>query len=65
MKYLTGFVRFWYDFIVGDSWLLAVGGATVLALGYLLVSAHADIVAEITLPLVAVGGIVVSLPRKR
>ncbi|HZS93508.1 MAG TPA: hypothetical protein VFA78_01825 [Chloroflexota bacterium] len=24
MGYVTGFVRFWYDFIIGDDWLVAV-----------------------------------------
>jgi len=36
VKYVEGFFRFWYDFIVGDDWRVAVGvvvaiGATVLA----------------------------------
>jgi len=25
MKYVEGFFRFWYDFIVGDDWRVAVG----------------------------------------
>ncbi len=35
MKYITGFVAFWYDFIVGDAWEVAVGvivGLIVLGL---------------------------------
>lgn len=31
MKFVRGFFRFWYDFIVGDDWKIAV--AVVLALG--------------------------------
>ena len=31
MKYLTGFVWFWYDFIVGDAWEIAVGVVAVMA----------------------------------
>lgn len=31
MRYLLGFLRFWYDFIVGDDWTAAVG--VVAALG--------------------------------
>jgi len=37
VKYVRGFVRFWYDFIVGDDWRLAicvvvmVGAITLLA----------------------------------
>ena len=30
MRYLIGFAQFWYDFIVGDDWTIAV--AVVLAL---------------------------------
>jgi hypothetical protein len=31
MKYAVAFVRFWYDFIVGDDWRVAVGIAAALA----------------------------------
>ncbi len=65
MKYVTGFFQFWYDFIVGDSVLLAIGGAAVLILGYLMVQAGLDVVAEVLLPLIAIGAVAVSLPRKR
>ncbi len=30
MSYLLGFVHFWYEFIVGDDWTVAIG--VVLAL---------------------------------
>jgi hypothetical protein len=30
MKYLKGFFVFWYDFIVGDAWEVAVGVGTSL-----------------------------------
>lgn len=30
MRYITGFFRFWYDFLVGDSWQLAAGVALVI-----------------------------------
>ena len=30
MKYLTGFFRFWYDFLIGDSWQIAVGVVIVI-----------------------------------
>jgi hypothetical protein len=40
MKFLKAFGRFWYDFIIGDDWKIAV--AVVLALALLLgaVGAH-------------------------
>ena len=25
MKYVTGFLYFWYDFLVGDAWEVAAG----------------------------------------
>jgi hypothetical protein len=31
MKRLGAFLRFWYDFIVGDDWRVAAGIAIVLA----------------------------------
>ena len=31
MKYVTGFFRFWYDFLIGDSWQIAVGVVVVMA----------------------------------
>ena len=34
MNAVTGFVRFWYDFIVGDDWIVAA--AVVLTLVVLL-----------------------------
>jgi hypothetical protein len=51
MKWLTAFGRFWWDFIVGDSVILAVGGATVLILGAILVEAGADTLVQVALPL--------------
>ncbi|HEX2384372.1 MAG TPA: hypothetical protein VHI95_17130 [Acidimicrobiales bacterium] len=31
MKYVEGFLRFWYDFIVGDDWRVAVGVVIAIA----------------------------------
>lgn len=36
MRALLGFLRFWYDFIVGDDWTLALAVALALALTALL-----------------------------
>jgi hypothetical protein len=30
MRYLKGFGRFWYDFIIGDDWKIAVAVLTAL-----------------------------------
>lgn len=36
MSYVFAFFRFWYDFIVGDDWLIAVGVIAAIALTALL-----------------------------
>jgi len=33
MRFLVGFLRFWYDFIVGDAWEIAAGAVAVLGIG--------------------------------
>ena len=38
MKHLATFGRFWYDFIIGDDWRLAVG--VVAAIIVVFVAAH-------------------------
>jgi hypothetical protein len=40
MRFLIGFGRFWYDFIVGDDWTIAAAVVVALALTNLLVRAH-------------------------
>jgi hypothetical protein len=41
MNFLKAFGQFWYDFIIGDDWKIAV--AVVLALGVLLAAMKADL----------------------
>lgn len=36
MRRITQFVAFWYDFIVGDDWVVAVGVVAALALAAVL-----------------------------
>jgi hypothetical protein len=38
MRFIVGFGRFWWDFIVGDDWRIAAGVAVVLTLGAVLVA---------------------------
>jgi hypothetical protein len=61
MKYMIGFGRFWYDFIVGDSVILALGGAGALAVNALLVSTGVGALAEWLLPAVVIGTLAASL----
>ncbi|MGW0084273.1 hypothetical protein [Streptomyces sp. NPDC003393] len=44
MKLLKSFGRFWYDFIVGDDWKIAV--AVVLALAVLLAALSVGLLAD-------------------
>jgi hypothetical protein len=54
MRFLRAFGRFWYDFIVGDDWRIALGVTVVLAVGAVLVAADAMSDALLA-PLVAFG----------
>jgi hypothetical protein len=49
MKWIVGFGRFWYDFIVGDDWIVAV--VVAVAVGLTAALAHADVTAWWLLPL--------------
>jgi len=40
VKYVTGFLFFWYDFLVGDAWEVALGAVLALAATALLVAAQ-------------------------
>ena len=60
---LAAFGRFWYRFIVGDDWLIAVTIAVALVADYALLSAGYS--AWWLLPVVVVGVMGVSLWRGR
>jgi len=53
MRFLVGFSRFWYDFIVGDAWEVAAGVVAVLGIGVGLL--RTDGVNRGVIPLVALG----------
>jgi hypothetical protein len=57
------FLAFWYDFIVGDDWRIAMG--VVLALAATAVVAHAGLPAWWVLPLVVPALLAWSLWRAR
>jgi hypothetical protein len=66
MRVLAGFLKFWWEFVIGDDWRIAAGVAVVLGLAALLVSqtdaAHAlvAVAAALGVALVAVGAILSS-----
>ena len=61
MKYVAAFGRFWWEFIVGDDWRVAVGLAVSLALVWFL--AHEGVNAWWLLP-VAVALLLVESVRR-
>ena len=38
MRFVVGFGRFWWDFVIGDDWKIAAGVACVLGIGAALVA---------------------------
>jgi hypothetical protein len=52
MRFLRGFGRFWFDFIVGDDWRIALGVVLVLGTGALFVATDA-VVEDLLMPLLA------------
>jgi len=54
VKFVGGFFRFWYDFIVGDDWRVAVGVVLALALGASLVATESLSDAGVSLLVLAV-----------
>ncbi|MDQ1695768.1 MAG: hypothetical protein QOJ03_1121 [Frankiaceae bacterium] len=60
MRKLRAFGAFWYDFVVGDDWRIAVGVVLGLALTALLVHAG-HVQAWWLLPAVVIVGLAVSL----
>jgi hypothetical protein len=62
MRYLKSFLLFWYDFIVGDDWVIAAG--VVLALVASALLARRDLNAWWLMPVAVVVLLVVSLWRE-
>jgi hypothetical protein len=58
VKFLKAFGQFWYDFIIGDDWKIAV--AVVLALLVLFVTMKADVLGDTALTLLGGAAVVVA-----
>jgi len=63
MKHIAQFGRFWYDFIVGDDWTVAV--AVIVAVGLTALVHRMGLPAWPVLPLVVVFGLFWSVERMR
>jgi hypothetical protein len=61
MSFLVRFGRFWWDFVVGDDWLVAAGAVAGLAGTAAL--AHYDVAAWWLMPVVVVALLALSLRR--
>ena len=61
MKYVVAFLRFWYEFIVGDDWRVAAGVVAALALTAVL--AHHGFAAWWLMPVAVVAILLGSLRR--
>ena len=61
MRYMIAFLKFWYDFIIGDDWTIATSIVVAIALTCLLVRSNTH--AWWLLPIVAVLTLGVSVWR--
>jgi hypothetical protein len=43
MSFVRSFLRFWYDFIIGDDWTVAAAVAVALAITYWLARQHLNV----------------------
>ena len=60
MKYVLGFLQFWYDFVIGDCWQIAAGVLVVLGCGAWL--GHSQIIrAGLIPPIVGLGVVLVAV----
>ena len=68
MKYIKGFFAFWYDFIVGDAWEVAVGVVVALIVLYVLLHASvagASVYAAVLFPVAIIALLAYSVLRVR
>lgn len=61
MRRLRGFGHFWWDFVVGDDWLVAV--LVVIAIGVTAALAHSGVTAWWLMPVAGLVVLCVSLRR--
>jgi hypothetical protein len=71
VRFVTGFARFWWDFVIGEDWRIAAGVVVVLGAGAVLVAdtgAPDGLVAALTalgIVVVAIASIAASALRAR
>lgn len=65
MRFVKGFAIFWWDFIVGDSIVLAIGVLALVGAGFLLTNVRDSGLVEILLPVGVILTLALSLPRRK
>jgi hypothetical protein len=63
MRYVKAFGLFWYDFIVGDDWRVAVG--VVIALTIVYVLAHQGVAMWWFVPAAVIGLVAMSVAKAK
>jgi membrane protein implicated in regulation of membrane protease activity len=63
MRLIKGFLGFWYDFIVGDDWLVAAGVVVLLVAAGVLAQANLHTTAWLVMPVGVVLVLAISLRR--
>jgi hypothetical protein len=63
MSFLRAFLAFWYDFIIGDDWVVAAGVVVLLVVSGALARANMHTTAWILMPLGVVVVLAISLRR--
>ena len=63
MHYLKAFAEFWYDFIIGDDWVVAAGVVVLLVVAGALAQANLHTIAWVVMPLGVVAVLAASLRR--
>jgi len=63
MTFIKRFLAFWYDFIVGDDWVVAVGVVALLTVAGVLAHANLQSSAWVLMPVGVVVVLAISLRR--
>ena len=63
MNFIRRFLAFWYDFIVGDDWVVAVGVVVLLAAAGVLAHMNLHTTAWVLMPVGVVAVLAISLRR--
>jgi hypothetical protein len=64
LRWPIAFARFWWDFIVGDSIILAIGGIAVLGIAFAVSHGGAPRLGDVLIPLAVAATLAASLLRQ-